>query len=114
MSRKNLSTPTWADVRTVHDEQKVTDVKGYIPAHLGIESDVAHRAFPNPIEVDTDKVAFRVDDRGSGITAGSVVRGDEADRLAIMAALGVDVAEHLRDVVVENVGIILLDYTLEG
>ena len=43
-----------------------------------------------------------------------MVGGEEADRLVVMAALGVDVAQALRDVVVEDLGVVLLDDALEG
>ena len=47
----------------VDNEKEVTDVKGDIPADIRIEHDVTHGAFPDTVEVDTDKVAVSVDDR---------------------------------------------------
>ncbi len=47
----------------VHDEKQVANVQGDVPAHLRIECDVAHRAFPDAVEIDTDEVAVSVDHR---------------------------------------------------
>ena len=42
----------------VDDEQEVTDVNGNIPADIRVEDYVTHRTLPDPVEIDSDQVAF--------------------------------------------------------
>ena len=43
-----------------------------------------------------------------------MVGSEEAHRLVFMSSFSIDVTQCLRNVVVEDVGIVLLDYSLQG
>ena len=49
----------------VDGEEDVSDVEGNVSAYFRIEDDIAHCAFPHPVEVDSDQVAVGVDHRTS-------------------------------------------------
>ena len=64
----------------VYGEQDIADVKRDVAAIVRVEFDVAHRAFPYAVEIQTDQVAVLVYHRTSGIASRGVVGGDEAYR----------------------------------
>ena len=47
----------------VDDEEDVSDVQTDVAAEVRVKIDVTHRAFPNSIEVYTDKVSVSIDYR---------------------------------------------------
>ena len=49
----------------VDDEEHIPYVECDVPAFVRVKYDIAHGAFPNPVEIQTDKVAVCVDDRAS-------------------------------------------------
>ena len=70
----------------LYDEQCVADVELDVSAEVRIERDVAHRPLPHTVEIDSDQVAFRINDRAAGVAACGVVRGEEADRSVSVVA----------------------------
>ena len=105
----------------VDDEEDVADVKGDVAADLRIEDDVAHGAFPHAVEVEADEVSVGVDHRAAGVAACSVVCGYEAygnlsGRVCPTSVIFfcIYVTQALRDIVVEDVGIVLLHDALDG
>lgn len=53
--------------KLVNSKQDITDVKRDVAAVVRVEDDVAHRAFPYAVEIQTDQVAVLVDYRASRI-----------------------------------------------
>lgn len=49
----------------VNGKQDITDVERDVAAIVRVEDDVAHRAFPYAVEIQTDQVAVLVDYRTS-------------------------------------------------
>jgi hypothetical protein len=49
----------------INYEKKVAYIERNVSADLRVKHDVAHRAFPYAVEVDTDEVAVLVYDRAS-------------------------------------------------
>ena len=94
-------------------EEQVADVQGDVAAYFRIEMNVAHRAFPDPVEIESYQLAVRIQDRASGVASRGVIGRKEADRLVLVAACGIDVAQFLRNVVVEYFRIVLLDDALK-
>ena len=46
--------------KLVDDEEHVADVDRDVAADVGVVNEVAHRAFPATVEVETEKLAFSV------------------------------------------------------
>ena len=108
----------------VYGEQDIADVKRDVAAIVRVVFDVAHRAFPYAVEIQTDQVAVLVYHRTSGIASRGVVGGDEAYRNCLLSIvpgyrpltviLGrIDVAQPLWNVIVENLRIVLFNYSFE-
>lgn len=53
----------------VNGKQDITNVKRDVAAVVWVEDDVAHRAFPYAVEIQTDQVAVLVDYRASRIAS---------------------------------------------
>jgi hypothetical protein len=64
----------------IHDKQHITNVYHNIPANGGVIVDIAHRSFPNPVEIDPNKVPVSIQRRASRISARGMVHRDKADR----------------------------------
>lgn len=55
--------------KLVNGKQDITDVKRDVAAVVRVEDDVAHRAFPDAVEIQTDQVAVLIDYRASRIAS---------------------------------------------
>ena len=98
----------------VDDEQQVTHIQRDVAADARIEGDIAHGTFPDAVEIDADQVAVGIQHGTAGIAAGGVVRREEAHRLVVPAAFCIDIPQGLGDIVIEDVGIVLLDDAFQG
>lgn len=97
----------------VNNEQDIPDIEGYVAAERRIELDIAHSAFPYPVEIDTYQTALGINHGTAGVAAGGVVGRDKADRhLAVITPAAVisacyDITELLGDIVIEYFRIVL-------
>ena len=64
----------------VDDEEAVADVEADVATVVGVEEQVAHRAFPAAVEIQANQSAVGIKDRTSAVAASGMVGGDEADR----------------------------------
>ena len=101
-------------------KEYITYVEGDVAADLRIEDDVAHRSFPYAVKVESDQISVRIDDWASGVSAGGVVSRDETYRHltrcicpSSVVLLCIDVAKALRDIVVEDIRIVLFHDSLD-
>ena len=69
-----------AVAQLVEDEEHVADVQCNATLQVIVEVDVTAQRFPVAVESSTDELSFAIDDGAAGVTAGDVVRREEANR----------------------------------
>ena len=95
-------------------KQKISYIQRNVSAYGRVIDYIAHCSFPYSVKVDTNQVSVRIDHRTTGISAGSVVGGKEANRLVFVPAFSIYIPEFLRNIVVKDIRIVLLYYTLQA
>ena len=102
-------------------EEDVADVQADVAAEVHVEVYVAHCAFPYTVEVDTDEVSFSVDHWATRVSTSCVVSRNETywnfasliDPTSEILVM-VDVSELLRNVIIEDLRIVLFDDSFES
>ena len=64
----------------VEDEEHVAYIQCNATLQVIVEVDVTAQRFPVAVESSTDELSFAIDDGAAGVTAGDVVRREEANR----------------------------------
>jgi len=103
----------------VNHKQCIADVERDVTTDFGIVNHIAHGAFPYTVEVHTNQVAFGIEHRRTGVTATGMVGSDESYRHGTVhfpttvILRSIEVSQALRNVVVIDFRIILLDDTFQ-
>ena len=93
----------------LYHEQQVPDVQWDVSAEVGVEGQIAHGAFPYSVDVDAYQFAVAIEYRTAWVTSRGVVGGEEAYWLVVMTSFGIDVTQGLRNVIVEDLWIVLFN-----
>jgi hypothetical protein len=56
-----------------NDPKYITGINHNIATTRRVENEIAHRAFPATVEIDTNEIAFAVNNRGAGISTSGMI-----------------------------------------